>query len=142
DEAKRLRRLVEDLLVLARTGERDLAAVRREEVDLDEIVMREARISAGERRVTLDLHKVSGGRVIGDPDQLTQVVHNLLDNARRHAENRVSLELTTVSGMVLLAVEDDGPGIPHDEPERVFERFARLDEARSQDSGGSGLGLA
>lgn len=141
DEAKRLRRLVDDLLVLASAGEASVAE-RRAEVDLDEIVLREARASRAESRATLDLHKVSGGRVIGDADQLTRVVHNLLDNAQRHAASRITIELNHDADWVVLAVEDDGPGIPVSERDRIFERFARLDEARNHDSGGTGLGLA
>jgi signal transduction histidine kinase len=70
------------------------------------------------------------------------VVCNLIDNAQRHAQARISVELSTAGDTVLLAVQDDGPGIPREERQRVFERFARLDEARSQDAGGTGLGLA
>lgn len=141
DETKRLRRLVDDLLVLAKSRDGG-APERREEVDLDEIVLREARTNRAESPVRLDLHKVSAGRVIGDPDQLTRVVHNLLDNARRHASHLVCVELTSNAGNVLLAVQDDGPGIPPLEWERIFERFARVDEARNPDLGGAGLGLA
>jgi signal transduction histidine kinase len=141
DETKRLRRLVDDLLVLAKTSAEG-APGRREEVDLDEIVIREARTNRVDSRVQLDLHKVSAGRVLGDPDQLTRVIHNLLDNARRHATHAVRVELTTRADIVVLAVQDDGPGIPFSERERIFERFARVDEARDEDVGGAGLGLA
>ena len=141
DETKRLRRLVDDLLLLAKTDSEG-ATEHREDVDLDEIVLREARTNTAGSRVDLDLHKVSAGRVQGDRDQLTRVVLNLLDNARRHATNLVAVELTTKAGTVALAVQDDGPGIPPLERERIFERFARVDEARDQDVGGAGLGLA
>jgi len=141
DETRRLRRLIDDLLVLARAGEQGMPE-RREEVDLDEIVLREARDSRAESPVPIDLHKVSGGRVMGDADQLTRVVRNLIDNACRHAAGRIWVEVSGSSDTVVLAVEDDGPGIPVAERERIFERFARLDEDRNQDSGGAGLGLA
>jgi signal transduction histidine kinase len=141
EDARRLRRLVDDLLTLANTAE-TAATARRQEVDLDEIVMRTARAARDESRVALDLRKVSAGRVIGDPDQLTRVVQNLLDNARRHATNQIAVSLTSTSGEVVLVVEDDGPGIPLSERDRVFERFARVDEARTHDLGGTGLGLA
>lgn len=141
DETRRLRRLIDDLLLLARASETGVPG-RSEEVDLDEIVMREARASRAESPVAIDLHKVSAGRVLGDGDQLTRVVRNLMDNARRHATGRVAVDLSTSSGSVVLAVEDDGPGIPPDERDRIFERFARLDEDRNQESGGTGLGLA
>ena len=141
DETRRLRRLVDDLLVLARAAEPGMPE-RRSEVDLDEIVMREARASRAESATVIDLRRVSGGRVLGDADQLTRVVRNLIDNAQRHAAGRVWMELSSTSGTVLLAVEDDGPGIPAAERDRIFERFARLDEDRNEDSGGTGLGLA
>ena len=141
DETRRLRRLVDDLLVLARNTEPGQPE-RRSEVDLDEIIMHEARITRAESDVVFHLQKVSGGRVVGDHDQLTRVVRNLLDNAQRHASGQVWVELATSAERVLMAVEDDGPGIPHSEQERVFERFARLDEDRNQAAGGTGLGLA
>ena len=70
------------------------------------------------------------------------MVRNLVDNAARHADARVEVALRDGGDHVDLIVEDDGPGIPEDQRERVFERFVRLDEARSRDAGGSGLGLA
>lgn len=141
EEAARLHRLVEDLLALAR-AEQGSAKRTAQRVDLDEIIFREGqRRRAG--RVALDLRRVSGGRVEGDPDQLASVVRNLLDNAQRHAASKVIVELaTTEDETVALSVTDDGPGIPPADRERIFEPFARLDEARNQDEGGSGLGLA
>lgn len=142
DEARRLQRLVEDLLVLARV-EQAPAASRPSQVDLDEIILRETqRRRASQHPVAIDLHRVSAGRVQGDPDQLARVVHNLIDNAQRHATSRVTIELTTTSDTVALTVADDGPGIPPGDRHRIFDRFARLDEARSQEDGGTGLGLA
>jgi signal transduction histidine kinase len=142
DEARRLQRLVEDLLVLARADEPGTRR-RQETVDLDELVMHEAhRRRTTTSDVAFDLHRVSGGRVLGDADQLARVVTNLLDNAVRHARHQVSVELSTERDTVTLVVSDDGRGIPPQQRRRVFERFARLDEARSQDAGGTGLGLA
>jgi signal transduction histidine kinase len=70
------------------------------------------------------------------------VVGNLADNAARHARSRVSFTLTEARGTAILTVTDDGPGIPEADRERVFERFARVDEARTAAAGGTGLGLA
>ena len=79
----------------------------------------------------------------GDAVALDRLVANLVDNAHRHATARVALSVhEDESGVVTLTVDDDGPGIPVEERERVFERFVRLDEARSRDAGGVGLGLA
>ena len=65
-----------------------------------------------------------------------------MDNAVRHADAAVALEVREVGDGVELVVEDDGTGVPEEQRERVFERFVRLDEARARDAGGSGLGLA
>ena len=140
DESRRLQRLVEDLLVLA-SVDATRQANRRQEVDLDELVLLDARRRRNEE-VVIDLHRLSGGRVWGDPDQLARVVRNLMDNGQRHTARQISVELGTADQEVVLAVQDDGPGIPSDERQRLFERFARLDEARSEDEGGTGLGLA
>jgi len=79
--------------------------------------------------------------VLGDARSLERSVRNLSDNAARHAASRVSFSLAELDGQVTLRVDDDGPGIPAEERERVFERFERLDDARDRGSGGSGLGL-
>ncbi|MBA2283617.1 MAG: two-component sensor histidine kinase, partial [Acidimicrobiia bacterium] len=78
------------------------------------------------------------GEVTGSARQLGQAVVNVLDNAARHAASRVAV--TVAGGRV--TVDDDGPGIPEAERERVFERFTRLDEGRTRDAGGAGLGLS
>jgi len=81
-------------------------------------------------------------RIQGDPVQLARALRNLADNAVRHAEGHVDLRLQIRGGNVEVAIEDDGPGIPEADRERVFERFVRLDESRTRASGGTGLGLA
>jgi signal transduction histidine kinase len=82
------------------------------------------------------------GRVYGVRDELTSVVRNLVDNAERHAQSLVRVSVATKGPWVRLAVEDDGPGLEPNLREKVFERFARLEEARTRDAGGAGLGLA
>jgi signal transduction histidine kinase len=140
-ETQRMQRIVEDLLLLAKVDEGVLAP-RLGAVDLDELVLAEARRLRDRGLVEVDLSRVSGARVSGDRDQLTQVVRNLLVNAERHAARLVRLELGLTRGEAVLVVADDGPGIPEADRERVFERFTRLDEARSRGRGGAGLGLA
>jgi signal transduction histidine kinase len=81
--------------------------------------------------------------VHGHSGRLERVLRNLVDNAERHAKSRVTITLTAFDGHSVLTVEDDGPGIPAEERERVFDRFVRLDDDRARDDdGGSGLGLA
>jgi signal transduction histidine kinase len=140
-EDLRVQRLVDDLLVLARTDEQ-LPELRRRAVDLDDLVYAEARRLRANREHRVDTSAVRAERVLGDASMLRRVVANLGDNANRHARDVVVFTLTHENGHVVLAVDDDGNGIPRAERERVFERFVRLDDARTRDSGGSGLGLA
>ncbi|MFK8023507.1 MAG: ATP-binding protein [Ilumatobacter sp.] len=135
-ETQRLSAIIDDLLALARRDEG--APTTETQIDLDDIVMSEARRT---RRLTVDASGVSAGRVRGRHDELSRMVGHLLDNATRHAAERVMVSLRD-DGHVVLTVDDDGPGVPPDERERIFDRFARLDDARTRDSGGAGLGLA
>jgi signal transduction histidine kinase len=139
EESMRMQRLVEQMLLLTRTDEGAVARSPRE-VDLDDLVLAEARRVRNGLRV--DTSGVQPGRVRGEAAALSQVVRNLLDNAARHAASSVTASVAEGDGAVELVVEDDGPGIPEAQRERVFERFVRLDEARARDAGGSGLGLA
>jgi signal transduction histidine kinase len=140
-EDLRLQRLTEDLLLLTRADEHTLA-LRRRPVDLDDLVFDEARRLRDATGLRVDTTAVSAGRVHGDPAALRRLVRNLADNAARHAGGRLAFSLAERDGLVLLEVDDDGPGIPEADRQRVFERFVRLDGARARDDGGSGLGLA
>lgn len=137
-EDERLEHLVGNLLAMARLEEGRLGP--RGDVDLDELVMAQA--PRLRDLVELDLSAVSAGRVWGNGDELTSVVRNLLDNAARHARGRAAVSVSEQGPWVLLTVADDGAGVPAEQREQVFERFARLQEGRSRDSGGTGLGLA
>jgi signal transduction histidine kinase len=141
DQHDRLGVVVENLLVLVRADEGRLARAH-EAVDLDEIVLEQVGAVRARRRVRVDLSGVEGGRVDGDSIELERVVQNVLDNAERYAETVIRIELAPQDGTVQLVVEDDGPGIPESDRERVFERFTRVDAARSRARGGAGLGLA
>ncbi len=140
-EDVRMQALVEDLLLLARADEATLTAVARP-VDLDDVVLIEARRLRQRGVVRVDTRDVSAGRVLGDAAALHRLVRNLTDNAERYAGSVVRLEVRPQPGQVRLTIADDGPGIPAAERERVFERFVRLDDARTRDTGGAGLGLA
>jgi len=151
-EGERMQDLVEGLLLLARLdeGQRPPTAP----VDLDDLVLREAdRLRRtgghpGERStaVEVDTSGVGPGRVEGNDRLLARVVRNLVDNASRHAEGRITLrvrsESTERGQRVQFTVADDGAGVPSEDRERIFDRFTRLDEGRARDVGGSGLGLA
>jgi signal transduction histidine kinase len=139
-EVARLSALVEDLLLLARTG--DAGPAPRDPVDLTQLAREVARRYA-DARVPVRLTAPAGDPavVLGSGDELVRAVTNLVDNAVRHAATSVELAVTVEPTRVDLSVRDDGHGIPEVERERVFDRFARLDEARDRDSGGSGLGL-
>jgi signal transduction histidine kinase len=98
------------------------------------------------RRVPVDLlHTPADNRAVvvaGAPDQLARALSNLVDNAALHAASVVQISLSSDHGTARVVVEDDGPGIPPKDRERVFERFTRLDDGRARHDGGSGLGLA
>lgn len=141
DEEARLQNLVEDLILLARSDEG--AANPREEIDLDDLVFEEVGRLRAASAVVIETGQVSAGRVRGDRAGLRRMIGNLLDNAARHARSKVSVSLaTTAANDVVLRVDDDGPGVPAADRQRIFERFVRLDSGRSRDHGGSGLGLA
>jgi signal transduction histidine kinase len=137
---RRMERLVEDLLVLATAEEQGTRP--RGQVDLDEVVLRQLQPVRATSRLRLDLEGLGAARVVGDADQLERVVANLLDNAERHATSTITVALRTIDGTAELVVADDGPGVPVEQRRRIFERFARADEARDRRSGGAGLGLA
>ncbi|QGV78455.1 sensor histidine kinase [Streptomyces ficellus] len=134
----RLQQLAADLLLLARldAGERP----GRGRVDVAALVREEAAQRAG-GRVPVRVDAGEAG-VDGSRGQLARVLGNLLDNAQRHAESAVEVTVRREGRHVVLTVADDGAGVPEPERERIFERFVRLDDARSRDEGGAGLGLA
>jgi signal transduction histidine kinase len=136
----RMSHLVDDLLRLARLDARP--GLQPRPVDLDDVVLNEARLARQNGAVAVDTAGVSGGQVLGDADALLRVVRNLLDNATRHAGRLVTVTLRTDGPHVVLTVADDGPGVPAADRERIFGRFTRLDGSRDRDQGGAGLGLA
>jgi signal transduction histidine kinase len=138
EQIDQLQGLIDDLLFLARGESAPREAVA---VDLDDLVLTEVQRLRPASPATIDSSAVSGGQVTGQPGELRRLVRNLLDNATRHAAGAVVVSLVENDGSVVLTVVDDGPGIPAEHRSAVFERFSRLDAARSHE-GGSGLGLA
>jgi signal transduction histidine kinase len=141
-EVARVKRLVEDLLLLAEMGE--TVSPERLPVRLDCLAETEvARLPSAELpRVKLDAQPVV---VLGDEERLGQIARNLLQNALRYATSApgaIGVRVEGVDRSAYLVIEDDGPGLPRHALERVFDRFSRLDRARSRAHGGAGLGLA
>jgi signal transduction histidine kinase len=140
----RLARLAEDLLVLARLDEYQPRAAPGTPVDLAALVTEEAQRSAG-GRVPVVAQAAGPCLVTGEVDGLRRMLRNLIDNAMRYAKSGVEVAARREDTDAVLTVSDDGPGIPAADRERAFDRFVRLDDARSRDetgTGGAGLGLA
>lgn len=149
-QARRLQALADDLLLLARLdAEPDVPATRAARaapgrcVELSDLV-RDVAADFATRPGEVSVHDDTGGRalVVGMYPQLERMLRNLVDNAVRYAHSKVSISVSVDGDDVMLTVEDDGPGIPPKDRERVFERFTRLEDDRSRDTGGTGLGLA
>lgn len=142
EETIGLQRLVGDLLRLARDDAESAQEPGNGWVDLDDLVLRQARRLRADGRVAVDICEVTGAQIHGNADQLTRALANVTDNAARHADGTVTFSLAESDGTAVLTVSDDGPGIPTEHRERIFERFTRLDDSRSVATGGAGLGLA
>ena len=140
-DTERMGRLVDDLMLLARIDEGAGAAdAQQSGCDLAAVVDGVLDRPAGRvpvRRTGAARAPAATPSAVG-----TRIVTNLVDNALRHAASGVEVGLSVADGTVTLTVTDDGPGIAAADREQVFERFTRLDDARSRDDGGSGLGLA
>jgi two-component system phosphate regulon sensor histidine kinase PhoR len=147
DQTARLSNLVTDLLTLSRV-ESEEGAVERERLDLREPVRESARAlgPAGEAKgLTLETQMPAAPvAVLGDREALRQIVDNLLDNAIKYtpAGGRIWLRIRPEADSVVVEVEDSGCGIEPQHQDRIFERFYRVDKARSRELGGTGLGLS
>jgi two-component system OmpR family sensor kinase len=143
-EIARVSRLVDDLLLLVKTEQAEFLRVER--IDLVDYVRElwDGTSLIAARR--FELGPVPEGALRADPDRLAQALRNLLGNAIDHTSPELGVVRMRVEraprGHVRFLVEDDGPGIPADQRERVFGRFHRTDSARDRASGGTGLGLA
>ncbi|MFJ4701169.1 sensor histidine kinase [Streptomyces sp. NPDC088768] len=138
EDTVRLQHLAADLLLLARLDAGERPPDRP--VRLADLVAREA--AEHGLRARIEPERADGYEVRGSAPQLGRILGNLLDNARRHARTEVALALRQEGADAVVTVSDDGPGVPPAERDRVFERFVRLDDARTRDEGGAGLGLA
>jgi len=137
----RMQGLVEDLLLLARADER--VPLSRAPVDLDDLAFEEGHRLRSTTSKRVDTSEVSAARVRGECRRAAQGVPQPWARTPRGTRRAGSTSLLADLGDdVVLTVDDDGPGIPESERERVLQRFVRLDESRSRDDGGSGLGLS
>jgi signal transduction histidine kinase len=134
----RLESIVNDLLLLSRAGSG--VSAEWEPVDLARLVQDE--VSRRTDRLRVELRLVPDANVSSVRVQIIRVLTNLLDNAQRHAERMVQVEVTCDAETAELSVSDDGEGIAEVDRERIFDRFSRLDAARRRDCSGTGLGLA
>ena len=145
-EIDRLTGIITDLLTLTRMDQ-GVETVRREPVDLSgltEETLRLLRPAAEKRNQRLEGHVAPGVRVLGDRIKLNQILYNLTENAMKYTQDggliRVTLE--EEKGEAVWRVKDNGVGIPGEDLSHIFERFYRVDKARSRDTGGTGLGLS
>ncbi|MEY9926366.1 signal transduction histidine kinase [Catenulispora sp. GP43] len=138
---RRLQTLAEDLLYLARPGDQPRHTEPVDPAELAHDLLTEYRHThTSGPHYTLSIHTT--GQVRGNRSELNRLLRNLLDNATRHAASRVAVTIAAENGQVLITVDNDGSDIPTADRQRIFERFTRLDESRSRDAGGTGLGLA
>lgn len=146
NEAKRLADLVQEIIDLSRLQSSD-PLQRAFPVEIDEVIQEaisQAQISSESRGIFVERGITQPATVIGDREQLIAAVHNLVENAINYSpENtRVSVTSKVDRGLVEISVTDQGIGIPESEQARIFERFYRVDPARSRATGGTGLGLS
>lgn len=144
-EAERLSRITEDLLRLTRLDSNVLAPAEAVEVaPVTKQVLRMMKLVAENKQVEIACTVLEPCQVWATRDEVHQVIYNLVDNAIKYTGSggHVQVSLTEQGGQVVLSVADDGPGIPEEDISRIFERFYRVDKARSREAGGTGLGLS
>jgi signal transduction histidine kinase len=139
DHTHRLERLIEDLLSIAQL-ERGSFSINCSEFSVDDLVERV--VQSTSRTVAL----IPGGPTaiaLADACRVEQVLHNLIGNAEKYTppDARISVEVATVDGEIVVTVADEGPGIAKEDQQVIFERFRRLGEQLTRSSGGTGLGL-
>ncbi|MET1052913.1 MAG: ATP-binding protein [Mycetocola sp.] len=145
-EAKRLARITGEIIDLSRLQAAD-ALHQPELLDIDTVIaaaVDQNRVAAEASGVTLVASSDPDARVYGDEALLVVAIHNLIANAIAYSptRGRVGVGVSRRGGLVEIAVTDQGVGIPEEDRDRVFERFYRVDQARSRHTGGTGLGLS
>ena len=145
-EARRLTDLVQEIIQLSRVQDSDPLAIAHElsVSDLIREAIDQCKTTADARQISVNYSSGSEVKVLGDREQLIMAIHNLIENAINYSPEKTIVSLTTKrdDGIVDIAITDQGIGIPDSEVERIFERFYRVDPARSRETGGTGLGLS
>ncbi len=145
-ESERLARITQEIIELSRLQAAD-ALTKPDIVEIDQVVAQaidQNHVLADSNKVRLVSGGDAGAQVYGDEPLLVVALHNLISNAIQYSpkHSRVGVGVSCQDGIVEIAVTDQGAGIPEEDLERVFERFYRIDPARSRHTGGSGLGLS
>jgi signal transduction histidine kinase len=146
DEAIRMSTILENLLLLGR-GDAGQLMLKKERVRLDELLTEtheESVILASQKSIGVELEVRDNVLIWGDRDRLRQMILNLVDNAIKYSQEKttITLALSRNNGSANVVIRDQGIGIPREEIGRIFDRFYRVDRARSRSLGGSGLGLS
>jgi two-component system sensor histidine kinase SenX3 len=145
-ESKRLTDLVQEIIQLSRVQDSD--PLKQPQLLSASEIIREAldqcRTTADSRQITLTFQESEDALILGDRDQLTMAIHNLIENAINYSpiDTKVAVSTSVENEIITISVADQGIGIPEAEVERIFERFYRVDPARSRETGGTGLGLS
>lgn len=138
-EADRMKKLVEQMLALAKN--KQTGALKQ--VDLVSLIEETTATFQGAYSREINLEKGMDMLVVnGNKDQLEQIIYILIDNALKYSKDKVKVSISEENSNAVFQVTDYGNGIPEEERSRIFERFYRIDKARSRDTGGTGLGLA
>ena len=145
-ESKRLTDLVQEIINLSRLQDSDPLQVAQE-LDIEDLInaaIDQSQISADNRQILVTHTEHNNALVLGDREQLIMAIQNLIENAINYSPEGTKISITTTvdNGIVEVAITDQGIGIPENDIERIFERFYRVDPARSRQTGGTGLGLS
>jgi len=145
-EAKRLTDLVQEIINLSHLQDSDPLSVAHE-VSINEIAqiaINQCQTIAQARKIHISYGDFPDAVVLGDPEQISMAIHNLIENAINYSPENTKVFVTLVvdSGIAQISVLDQGIGIPEADQARIFERFYRVDPARSRETGGTGLGLS
>jgi two-component system, OmpR family, sensor histidine kinase ArlS len=137
-EADRMQKLVEQLLALAKNKE----VFNQEKIHVPELITETIGVFSGAYKRDIHFQHDHDYLVFANRDQLIQVLYILIDNAIKYSEKQIDVRIGNHEDKLVVDITDYGAGIPDSDQERIFERFYRVDKARSRDTGGTGLGLA